>query len=227
MTRLEAAVINSAPVKIMTNWTKRVIVPYADGLSLYEIGRFFFQEMRNSKLNVRCAAVTYNFLMAIPPTLLFFFSLIPYLPLKGVQKTILETLRLVIPNDKIYSNIRSVITDFMNHQRGEVLSIGILFTIFYSSNGIMGLIRSFEKSHLSVHIDRSGLRKRWVAIKLTMMLLGMVLLSIIALIIQRNDINVLLYRIFGEVGWVKVVSLVIVLVAIYSTIAMIYRYGPS
>lgn len=227
MTRLESLIFNSVPVKILTNWTKRVVVPGTDGLSLFEIGRFFFMEMRDAKMNVRCAAVTYNFLMAIPPTMLFFFSMVPYLPLKGVQKTILETLKLVIPNEKLYSNVRRMIVDFMNHQRGDLLSIGILFTLFYSSNGIMGLIRSFEKSHLSMYVERSGFKKRWVAIKLTIMLMGVVLLSIIALIIQRNDLNKLLQNLFGSVVFVKSISLVIVLLMMFSTIAMIYKYGPS
>lgn len=83
MTRLESLIINSVPVKIMTNWTKKVIVPGTDKLSVFEIGGFFIKEMRNTNLNERCAAVTYNFMMAIPPTMLFFFSLVPYLPLKG------------------------------------------------------------------------------------------------------------------------------------------------
>jgi membrane protein len=227
MTRLESLVANSVPVKIMTNWTRKVIVPGADRLSLFEIGKFFFTELRNAKLNVRCAAVTYNFLMAIPPTMLFFFSLVPYLPLKGVQKTILETLKLIVPNEKIYYTLRTVVVDFMNHQHGDILSIGILFTLFYSSNGIMGLIRSFEKSHLSMHVERSGLKKRWVAIKLTIMLMGVVLLSIVALIIQRNDINQLLKNVFGAVALVKIISLIIVLLMVFSTIAMIYKYGPS
>jgi membrane protein len=227
MTRLESLIINSVPVKLLTNWTKKVRVPGSDGLSLFEIGRFFFTEMRNTKLNERCAAVTYNFLMAIPPTMLFFFSLVPYLPLKGVQKTILETLKMIIPNDKIYSNVRRMIVDFMNHQHGDILSIGILFTLFYSSNGIMGLIRSFEKSHLSMYIERSGFKKRWVAIKLTVLLMGLVLLSIIALILQRNDLNILLRNLFGTVVLIKTLSLIIVLLMMFCTIAIIYKYGPS
>ncbi|MBS1771895.1 MAG: YihY/virulence factor BrkB family protein [Bacteroidetes bacterium] len=229
MTRLEQIILQSPPVKLVTNWTKKIIVPGADDLSLFEIGRFFFKEMRNAKLNVRCAAVTYNFLMAIPPTMLFFFSLVAYLPLKGVQKTILETLKLIIPNSKIYSNVSRMIVDFMNHQHGDILSIGILLTIFYSSNGIMGLIRSFEKSHLSMHVERSGFRKRWVAIKLTMMLIGVVLLSIVALVIQRNDINRLLINTFGEVALIsiKITSLIVVLGVVLCAIGVIYKYGPS
>ncbi|MBN9482270.1 MAG: hypothetical protein BGO70_16980 [Bacteroidetes bacterium 43-93] len=227
MTRLETRIINSMPVRILTGWTRRVTVPGSTGLSLYEIGRFFIRETRNAKLNVRCAAVTYNFLMAIPPTMLFFFSLIPYLPLKGVQKTILDTMRIIIPNAKIYQNLKGVIVDFMNHQRGDVLSIGILFTLFYSSNGMMGLIRSFEKSHLTMHQQRSGFKRRWVAIKLTMMLIGVILMSIVALIIQRNDINDILTHLIGNVAWIKISSIIIVILMIFSAISVIYRYGPS
>lgn len=227
MTKLEYLIVNSAPVRIFTNWTKKIIVPGADGLSVFEIGRFFIKEMRNTKLNDRCAAVTYNFLMAIPPTMLFFFSLIPYLPLRGVQNTILDTLKLIIPNHKIYMTISKMIIDFMNHERGEVLSIGILLALFYSSNGIMGLIRSFEKTHLSVHVERSGFRKRWVAIKLTIMLMFVITLSIVALIIQSRELNSLLLKVFGNPTIVRLFSAIIVIMVIQSAISVIYKYGPS
>lgn len=227
MTKLESLIINSAPVRIITNWTKKVIVPRSEGLSLYEIGRFFIKELWNTKLNMRCAAVTYNFIVAIPPTMLFFFSLIPYLPLKDVQQTILNTLKLVIPNHKIYINLRNVIVDFMNNQQGGVLSVGILLTLFFSSNGMMGLLQSFEKTHLSVHKERSSFRMRWTAIKLTVLLMFVGLLSIVALIIQSAELNRLLLKIFGNVTGVRIVSLLIVVYMILYAISAIYKYGPS
>lgn len=227
MTKLETRILKSAPVRILTDWTKKIIVPRSEGLSVYEIGRFFIKELWNTKLNMRCAAVTYNFIVAIPPTMLFFFSLIPYLPLKDVQQTILDTLKLVIPNEKIYNNISMMIIDFMNNDRSGILSIGILLTLFFSSNGIMGLIQSFEKTHISVHKKRSDFMTRWTAIKLTVLLMFVGVIAIVALIIQSRELNNLLLKIFGNATAVRVVSLIIVVVGILYAISAIYKYGPS
>ena len=97
MTKLELAIIKSPTFRSFVSLTKKVYPAGFEGLSLYEVGGFFFREVQNYKLNERSAAVTYNFLMAIPPTLLFLFSLLPYLPLGDVQRTITTTIIQVMP----------------------------------------------------------------------------------------------------------------------------------
>lgn len=195
-------------------------------MSLYEVGRFFLHELRNNKLNQRCAAVTYNFLMAIPPTLLFLFSLVPYLPLHHVQGTILSTLRLVTPNDKAYNNISNIIIDFMSKEQTGVLSFGVLLTLYYSSNGMLGLIKSFERSS-HIYIARSGIRKRWTAIKLTVLLMLVALLSLVVLIIQSEAVNELILEIFNNTILVRLLSIAIIIFIILIAISVIYTYGPS
>lgn len=227
MTRLEKAILDLGPVKALFNLAKRVKLPGTDGLSLYEIGRFFIKELHSNNLFDSCAAVTYNFVMAIPPTLLVLFSLVPYLPLEGVQATILDTLRIITPNDRIYQSVSTVVTDFMNNERADVLSSGILLTLFFSSNGMMGLIRSFERKHLSVYVPRSGLKMRWEAIKLTVMLLLVALLSIAVLIIQAQALNHIILEIFNNTWIVRIFSVIVVLFINFSAISVIYRYGPS
>ncbi|WP_276134578.1 YihY/virulence factor BrkB family protein [Polluticoccus soli] len=226
MTVLQQYVRQSRPVRVVRDRAKKIIVPGTEGLSLYEVTKFFLQGIRNSRLNVSCAAVTYNFLMAIPPTLLFLFSLVPYLPLHDVQNTILMVLRYITPNVNAYNNISGIIVDFMNNTQEGVLSFGLLLTIFFSSNGMMGLIRNFEKS-LPFYVKRSGLRKRWTAIKLTFMLMGVVILTLAALIIQSQELNEIILQVFDNTLVPRLVSLLIIGLLIFSSISVVYTYGPS
>lgn len=226
MTVLQRYVTQSKPVRAVRDRARSITVPGTEGLSLYEVTKFFLQGIRNSRLNVSCAAVTYNFLMAIPPSLLFLFSLVPYLPLKNVQDTILTVLRYITPNKNAYENISGIIIDFMNNTQEGVLSFGLLLTIFFSSNGMMGLIRNFEKS-LPFYVKRSGLRKRWTAIKLTFMLMGVVILTLAALIIQSQGLNDILLRIFDNTIVIRVLSLLIIALLIFCSISVVYTYGPS
>jgi membrane protein len=211
---------------VVRNWAKGVSIPGSGHMSLYDVSRFFFKEVKNNKLNTRCASVTYNFLMAIPPTLLFLFSLVPYLPLRNVQDTILATVRLVSPNNNAYINISTVIIDFMSKEQTGLLSFGILLTIFYSSNGMMGLIRSFEKA-TPIYIQRSGIRKRWTAIKLTFLLICVAILSIAALIIQTEALNELILSVFDNTIVVRILSVAIVSFVILVAISVVYTYGPA
>lgn len=226
MTRFERLIVYSRPLRFIYRVAERIVLPGFEGLSLYETGKFFFREIRNNKLNVRGAAVTYNFLMAIPPTLLFLFSLVPYLPLQNVQQTIIHALQLMIPNRNVSDTVSGIVIDFMNTERRDLLSFGILLTLFFSSNGMMGLMRSFDRS-FSVYKKRSGLQRRWTAIKLTVLLIVVAILTIATLILQSSLLDPLIIRWFGSTGVVQVVSLLIIALLIFVTISLVYIYGPS
>lgn len=227
MTKLEKMILDFAPVRLFVDLTKKIIFPGKEQLSLHEIGLFFIRELGNNRLFDNCASVTYNFVMAMPPTLLVLFSLVPYLPLEGVEAIVLDTLKLVAHNKPLYNSISAIVIDFMNNQQGGVLSSGILLTLFFASNGMMGLINSFERKHLSVYIHKSVFRQRWTAIKLTVLLLIVAMLSIVVLIIQSTALNGLLMRVFDNVWAVRILSIVVVVMILFTCIAIIYRYGPS
>lgn len=220
-------ILDSLPVQFLFRIAKAIKLPGKDRLSLYEIGGFFFTEMGSNKLFSSCSAVTYNFVMAMPPSLLVLFSLVPYLPLQGVQQTILDTLRLVAHNRELYASISSIVTDFMNNERAEVLSSGIFLTLFFASNGMMGLINSFEREHLSVYIKTSNLKQRWMAIKLTVLLLLVAILSIVVLIIQSAALNELILKVFDNTWVLRLVSALVVVCILYTAISVIYIYGPT
>ena len=227
MTKIEKMILDSLPVRFVINLAKRIVVPGKEKLSVYDIGSFFFKELGNNRLFESCAAVTYNFVMALPPTLLVLFSLVPYLPLDNVQVVILDTLKVVARNEGLYNSMSAVILDFMNNERGEVLSSGILLTLFFASNGMMGLIRSFERQHLTVYVSKSELVQRWRALRLTILLLLVAILSIVVLIIQSRALNELLLLIFENVLVLRTLSILIVIAILFTSISIIYRYGPT
>lgn len=206
--------------------SKRIVLPGFEGVSLYDAGAFFLVNMNNINLSDRCAAVTYNFLTALPPTLLFLFTLIPYLPLADVHVTILTTLKMMIPNKETYESISTVVNDFLNKEQRSLLSFSLLLTLFYSSEGMMGLMRYFDRDQ-KVYVVRNVFQRRWAAVKLTIMLMGVVLLSIVAIIIQSKTVNELLLRVFDNLLLIKMLSLFVLFFIIYSTISCIYIYGPS
>lgn len=214
------------PVRYIFKKAHRIILPGLNGVSLYEVAKFFVSEMRTLKLQERAAAVTYNFLMAMPPTFLFLFSLVPYLPLKNVEQTVLNTIKLLTPNHKIYVNVRGVVNDFMTKQHHDVLSFGIVLVLFFSSNGMMGLMRSFDKS-LTLYKKRTGLQRRWTAVKLTIMLIAVTIMALAVLVIQNKNLNSVVVRQFHNAMAAKVLSMVILVLVIFVVISLIYTYGPS
>lgn len=226
MAKLQINFYKLPPVRYTFKKAHRVILPGFGGATLFDVGKFFLREIKTLRLQERTAAVTYNFLMAMPPTFLFLFSLVPYLPLKNVQQTILNTIKLLSPNPNIYNNVHNVVNDFMTKQHRDVLSYGILLVLFFSSNGIMGLMRSFDNS-LSLYVKRTGFRRRLTAIKLTIMLMSLIIAGLAVLIFQSRDLNPYIHKTFHSVLAVKAVSFIILALLVFVAISMIYTYGPS
>ncbi len=205
---------------------RKVRIPGAHGASVYDIGSAFFKNMKEIRLTERAAAISFNFLMAIPPSLIFLVSLIPFLPLDAAQETILNSLRLLSPNPRLFATVESIITDFMSNKRRELLSFGFLFTIFVSSNGVTGILRSFDRDSPG-HIKRSGMARRWKAIRITLGLMFCFLISIGLIIIQTNLLDRYLVDLIGSTTIIKLISWITLVSIIYITICILYKYGPS
>src|SRR5690606_13360556 len=210
----------ATPVRFIRRIADRIVLPGFEGLSLLQFSKFFFSQIGNTKLNERVAAVTYNLMMAIPPTMLFLFSLVPYLPIGDVQETVLSTLSLVISSKQVYADVSSVIVEFMTTRRTDLLSFGILMVLFFSSNGMMGLMRSFDRS-LSIYKERTELKRRWTAIKLTFLLIWVVIISLGVIILQTSWLNVWLVRIFGNAFPVRLMSIALLALIVFLAISIV------
>ncbi|MCW3122393.1 MAG: YihY/virulence factor BrkB family protein [Flavipsychrobacter sp.] len=214
-------------VRTLFKRAHKVILPGVNGASLYEVGKFFMTELKTLKLQERAAAVTYNFLMAMPPTFLILFSILPYLPFNNVDKTIFNVLRLITPNKNIYQSVHTILVDFMSQSREHTgaLSYGIILVLFFSSNGVMGLLRCFDKSQ--IYEVRTGVSRRWTAVKITLMLIGVIIITLAVLIVQSRDLNPYVLKIFHNFAAVKFLSSIILMLLVFITISLIYTYGPS
>ena len=64
-------------VKISKRWRP----PGFEGIALYDVIEFFIEKIKQVGLNQRASAISFNFIMAIPPACIFLFSLVPLLPI--------------------------------------------------------------------------------------------------------------------------------------------------
>jgi membrane protein len=98
--------------------------------------------------------------------------------------------------------------------------------LIFASNGMMGLMRSFDKG-MHVQSPRTGFQRRWTAIKLTFMLVMVGVLAIATFIIQSQFVNRYILMVFDNVYLLKAISLIVLLLILFCAISIIYRYGPS
>lgn len=218
---------NSAPGKRIINTSKKVYLPGLSEFSIYELWNPFFEQLRKTSLTERASSISFNIVMAIPPTLIFIFTLIPYLPIsKQFIEELFSLIRDVIPGEKNNSVIINFLRDFIDSPRNELLSFGLLLAIFFSSNAMMGVLRAFDKNYPGFN-KRKMLHKRRVAIQLTIIVFVLIFICILLLIAQSE---VLEWLGIENATWLSIIDnarwLILILLTYY-IVSFIYRHGPS
>ena len=227
ITNLKRAFFTSFPVQFVIRRSKKIILPGFSGIPLYDVVRFFIQQVQKTSLNERAASIAFNLLMAIPPACIFLFTLIPFLPLKGLMNEMYDLIRDLIPGENNNASIIRFLRDFTSHRRNDLLSIGLIVALYFSSNAMIGIMRSFNKMEYIGFVTRNLLHERWVAIKLTLILYLIILLSVAALFargvvltwlgIENKTIQIIIYN----VRWLVIVLL------FFFNISFIFKHAPA
>ena len=147
---------------------KTFTLPGFDGIPVLDVYQIFIAEIRANSLPTRSKAIAFSFFLAIFPALTFVFSLIPYIPyFNDLDGKILEFLRQILPNRETYNFISSFIQpllqDLAQHKRGGLLTGSVFMVIFLTSNGVMAMMSSFDKSY-DHYKKRNAIHGRLVAL---------------------------------------------------------------
>src|SRR5258705_9783908 len=90
-------VLFSRPSKSFIGWTKRFALPGFDQVPIYNVADFFFTGLHKGSLNTRATSLAFSFFMAIFPSVIFLFSLIPFVPIPNFQDQLLDLIKDVLP----------------------------------------------------------------------------------------------------------------------------------
>ncbi|WP_037361165.1 YihY/virulence factor BrkB family protein [Asinibacterium sp. OR53] len=229
MTKIERHIVNLAPIAWLINKSKVMVIPGFRGLPLYDVVRFFFRQINKVGLNERAAAISFNFIMAMPAALLFLFALLPYFPASAsFEMEILKLFKDISPDSATYRFIKDILDGLLEKHVG-VFSFGFILLIFYASNAIIGIIRTFDRSIQ----EQKGffLYQRWRAIRLTGILVLLVIASALVLIGQEQLAG-LLKNLFhmrrrARLPWWNGVRWFIITGLLFYCVAMIYKFAPS
>jgi len=215
-------------INSIIEWAKRVSLPGFNKVPIYNVVVFFFYEVKQDVLPVRAKSISFTFFLAIFPAIIFLFTLIPYIPVENLQNNLIALIQEVLPGN-VFQFIDSTIQDIVKKPRGGLLSIGFLLALYISSNGVIGMIDSFDKSN-ETFVKRNGLTKRWIAIKLTLILFFLLFSSLVLIVIGNKVLGFVL----GELNISRfylylfmTLKYIIILLLYFISISTIYYYGPA
>ncbi len=176
--------------------------PLLDGLSVYDIAKFFWKGLSQGSVTSRAASISFSFFLALFPGVIFLFTLIPFIPVQGFQYELFRLLEDVLPPNS-FEAAQSTITDILTVKRADLLGFTVLGALVFATNGTLSIIDNFGQT---VH----GLRTRgfWsqylAALVLTLVLAILLISGIAGMALTDLYLGTLIP---GEAGeWITVAS---------------------
>jgi membrane protein len=176
----------------------------------------------------RAAALSYYFLFALFPALLFLTALLGMLPVSGLMERLMEYVEQALPGDAA-SVIRKTLEEIRRGSTGGLLSIGALAALWASSNG-MGSVMTALNVAYDVDDARPWWKRRLVAVALTvgfsLFILGGLVLMVFGPRLARAAADWLgLGAVFTAV-W-SIASVPVAMLFVLIGIALVYYLAPA
>ena len=223
-------------LKKLEKWTRSRSLPGFFKVPIFDVFVFVFNELRRYDLITRSNSIAFSFFLSLFPSLIALFTTIPllktyllhHIPEGEDFDLILQTeIKRIMPGvagDRLFSFVEDITTN----PRVALLSFGFFLALFFASNGMIALMRGFEKSYMRTFKKRSGLKKRLIAMFLSLLvgvfLVGSILLILLGqfaidLLSNVGDLDRFSETMLYFIRWVAIILL------FYLSIAIIYRYG--
>jgi membrane protein len=230
------------PARLMLAWMKDIRFAKHEDVSLYRIVKRFLHNLQDDEIMDRANGVAFNFILAIFPAIIFFFTLIPYVTryfpeinresIMGFLKGLADS-GLMPPN--MYEVASTTILDIVSNQRGGLLTLGFLFAFILSTNGMLALMRAFNACYKTIE-NRSALKTRLIATGLTINMTIVLFVTTLLLVVGQIIIEYLLtnfqdFTSFNlgsfEVNLIFALRFAIIFVTFLLAISAIYYFGPA
>ena len=217
------------PVAILIGFSKKLVLPGFDGLPVYDVAVFFIKGLNQGYITSRASAISFNFFLAIFPSLIFFFTIIPFIPISNFQQSLLDLIRDFLPQTA-YSTVKVTVEDIVTRPRGGLLSIGFILSLYFATNGINSLMEAFNNTFHTIE-TRSVIRQRMISILLLIIISFLLIISVslitlgswlLSLVLPRHVLESSIYF-----TGILVIKWVITLAMLFFTISFIYYFAPA
>lgn len=204
-----------------------VKVPGFGGVPLYDVLVYFIKGFTQVNLIDRAAAVAFYVFLALFPTILFLFTLLPYFPLQDVTQNVLGALHSILPPGT-YESVESTINQIMSIEHGGLMSIGLLLAFYFSTSAVSSFFRGFNMG--DNEFGQVSFIKQQVYSIVVMLIFVLLLVVSVALIAAGQKILPIFFtKIHFYNGFVvfllNLVRWLVVIFALLIAMSLLYHFG--
>jgi len=226
------------PGRILVYWMRRIKFKRWNNVSLYKIMKLFVRNMTQDEILNRANGVAFSFILAIFPAIIFLFTLIPYVSLiipEVNTESIMSFLGEMLPAS-MYDVIASTVQDIISNQRGGLLTLGFIFSLYLATNGMMSLMVAFNSCY-KTDDRRGGFKMRLIATGLTVNLAVVLFLAIVLLVVGQLALDYVLLHL-SEFRWLAgidnftvyllfILRFLVIFTVFFLAVSTIYYFGPA
>ena len=200
------------------------------GLGWRELGKRVWAEVQNDNVFGRAAELSYYFLLALFPFLIFLTSVIGLVlgSGTGTRHALFQYLARIMP-PSAFQLIDNTMIEVSSSSGGGKLSFGILAALWAASNGLGAITESLNTAY-DLKETRPWWKQRLTAIGLTTAL-SVLIIGALVLVVAGGKIAEWLAATYGfgpmfPLTW-KIIQWPVVLVCMTFAFALIYYFAPD
>jgi membrane protein len=216
-------------ITLVIRFSKKLVLPGFDGLPLHNVAGFFIKGLYEGYITSRASAISFNFFLAIFPSLIFLFTIIPFIPIENFQTTLLVLIHDFVPKTA-YETIKETVEDIVTRPRGGLLSLGFILTLYFSTNGINSLMEAFNNTYHTIE-TRSVFRQRLISALLVFILSVLLIISIGLMTLGPIILSIIIPEKILESAFYSLLILLltwfVTLSTLFLAISFIYYLAPA
>ena len=110
-------------------------------MTVFAVMKHLFKDFNLPNFTEKASAISYNFIMSVPTSCLFLFTLIPNLPFvskRGIKIQLHGLIHDIIPSATYNKSLIEFVDSFIDGSKIGMLSFTFILSLFFASGAVMG-----------------------------------------------------------------------------------------
>src|SRR5438270_11816396 len=142
-----------------------------------EVTLAVYREVQRTRVLNMAAGLSYYFLLSLFPLLIALATLLGYLPIPNLFNQSMDFAARFVPGEAM-GLVRKILQSVLTPNRGGLLSIGLIGTLWAASGGFSAMIDALDIAY-DARVSRPMLKQRSVAVALTFMTGGLMAIAML------------------------------------------------
>ena len=207
---------------------EKIVLPGFQHIPLLTVMRLFGKSLVKGILFQRAAAMTYRFFIAVIPMAMALFSILSFMG-ESMQNHVLNAFSYVVPH-YAWPVVDQMITEVLSRQSGSLVWIFLAMGMYFSVIAINSFLNSLRSSYYEVP-TRNLFKQLFVSLQIFVIFVLAVCVIIMIFVLTSRLLKYIdTYTLQNAVLYSNAVSVsrwLLIFVAIYFLISMLYYYVPA